>query len=236
LLKNIHTYVIEDHTILAAKADALDVTDEISSVAHKLRDVLNPDALLLLVATQQGIRLVARSTSDKVNVAAIAESMGGGGHKRAASALIRPEGSLDRAETLRYLDERFVEMVSNLDQHVNPAITVEMIMSKDPLILSPDTAVNEAHRLMQRYGYEGYPVVAEGQVVGLLNRREVDRALSHGLDLTVRSLMAAGEVKIAPDASLEELQALMAVTDWGQVPVVSPQSGEIIGIVTRTDC
>jgi tRNA nucleotidyltransferase (CCA-adding enzyme) len=235
LLKDIHTYVIEDQTILAAKADALDVKDEISSVAHKMRDVLNPDALLLLVATQQGIRLVARSTSDRINVAAIAESMGGGGHKRAASALIRPEGSLDRDETLRFLDEQFVKMVANMDKHVNPAITVAAIMSKDPLILSPDTPVQEAHRLMQRYGYEGYPVVSEGHVVGLLNRREVDRAISHGLDLAVKSLMSAGEVKIAPNASLEELQSLMATTDWGQVPVVSADTGEILGIVTRTD-
>jgi tRNA nucleotidyltransferase (CCA-adding enzyme) len=79
LMRHIQTYLIEDQTILAAKADAMDVRDEISSVAHKMRDVFNPDALLLLVATQQGIRLVARSTSDQVNVAAIAESMGGAG-------------------------------------------------------------------------------------------------------------------------------------------------------------
>ena len=235
LMKNIQTYIIQDQTILAAKADALDVKDEISSVAHKMRDVLNPDALLLLVATQQGIRLVARSTSDHVNVASIAESMGGGGHKRAASALVRPEGALNKDETLRFLDEQFSGMVSNLDQHVTPSITVEGIMSKDPLLLSPDTPVQEAHRLMQRYGYEGYPVVEDGKVVGLLNRREVDRAISHGLDLTVKSLMLAGEVKIAPNASLDELQALMGKRDWGQVPVVSPDTGEIVGIVTRTD-
>ncbi len=235
LLRSIYTYIIEDQTILAAKADAMDVKDEISSVAHKLRDVLNPDALLLMVATEQGIRLVARSTSDRVNVAAIAESMGGGGHTRAASALIRPEGSPNKDETLRFLDEQFAKMVARLDQHVQPAVNVASIMSKDPLLLTPDTPVGEAHRLMQRYGYEGYPVVEDGQVVGLLNRREVDRAINHGLDLTVKSLMAAGEVTIAPDASLDALQSLMGKTDWGQVPVVTPESGEIIGIVTRTD-
>ncbi len=235
LLRNVETYIIEDQTILAAKADALDVKDEISSVAHKLRDVLNPDALLLLVATQQGIRLVARSTSDQVNVSTIAESMGGGGHKRAASALVRPEGSLDRDETLRFLENQFSKMVADLERHISPAITVGTIMSKDPLILSPDTPVEEARRLMQRYGYEGFPVVENGHVVGLLNRREVDRAINHGLDMTVKSLMAAGEVKITPDSSLEALQNLMGKTDWGQVPVVSQETGEIIGIVTRTD-
>ena len=235
LMKNIQTYRIKDQTILAAKADATDVSDEISSVAHKMRDVLNPDALLLLVSTPQGIRLVARSTSDQVDVSTIAESMGGGGHKRASSALIRPDEHITQAQAQHYLDVYFQEMVENLGEHVQSAITVASIMSKDPLILTPDTPAREAHRLMQRYGYEGYPVVSEGDVVGLLNRREVDRAISHGLDLTVESLMAAGGVTISPEASLEELQSLMGTSGWGQVPVVSPENGEIIGIVTRTD-
>ena len=95
MLQAIQTYHVDGQTIMAAKADATDIDDEISSVAHKLRDVLNPDALLLLVSTRQGIRLVARSTNDQVNVASIAEAMGGGGHKRAASALIRPGKHMD---------------------------------------------------------------------------------------------------------------------------------------------
>jgi len=235
LMKAIQTYFIKDQTILVAKADATDVQDEISSVAHKMRSVLNPDALLLLVATPQGIRLVARSTSDQVNVSSIAESMGGGGHKRAASALIRPDEHLNQAQTQHYLDTCFENLVTNLNEYVQPSITVANIMSRDPLILSPDTPVQEAHRLMQRYGYEGYPVVSDGKVVGLLNRREVDRAISHGLDITVESLMLAGGVTISPDASLEDLQTLMGTSSWGQVPVVSPESTEIIGIVTRTD-
>ncbi len=235
LLKNIETYAIEDQTILAAKADAMDVRDEISSVAHKMRDVLNPDALLLLVSTTQGIRLVARSTSDQVEVSSIAEAMGGGGHKRAASALIRPESNLNDAQLQHFLDIQYQEMIEILKEEVKPAVTVSSLMSKDPLLLSPDTSVREAHRLMQRYGYEGYPVVSEGEVVGLLNRREVDRAIGHGLDLTVASLMFAGDVTIATDASLEALQSLMGASGWGQIPVVSPQTGEIVGIVTRTD-
>ncbi len=228
------TFPVDGQTIMACKADATDIDDEISSVAHKLRDVLNPDALLLLVSTRQGIRLVARSTNDRINVASIAEAMGGGGHKRAASALIRPEKHLSETEIQAFLDAQYQEMIASLSQHILPASAVADIMSRDPLLLAPDTPVSEAHRLMQRYGYEGYPVVAEGRVVGLLNRREVDRAISHGLDLTVGSLMDAGDIRIKPDATLEELQTMMGSTGWGQVPVVNDE-GEIIGIVTRTD-
>ena len=234
LLRAVETFTVEGQTILTAKANALDVKDEISSVAHKLRDVLNPDALLLLVATPQGIRLVARATNDRMDVSAIAEELGGGGHKRAASALIRPEGHLDEAQTLLFLDEQYRRLTSGLSKHIPSQASVGGIMSRDPLLLSPETPAEEANRLMQRYGYEGYPVVAEGKVVGLLNRREVDRAISHRLNLTVGSLMAAGTVQITPDAPLEALQSLMGSTGWGQVPVVNAD-GEVIGIVTRTD-
>jgi tRNA nucleotidyltransferase (CCA-adding enzyme) len=89
---------------------------------------------------------------------------------------------------------------------------------------------------MLRYGYEGYPVVQAGKVVGLLNRRSVDRALSHKLNKkTAASLMDAGEVSVHPEDSLEHLQRVMTETGWGQVPVVQAETGQIIGIVTRTD-
>jgi tRNA nucleotidyltransferase (CCA-adding enzyme) len=88
---------------------------------------------------------------------------------------------------------------------------------------------------MQRYGYEGYPVVDNGKVVGLLTRRAVDRALSHKLNLNAGSLMEAGEHFLKNTDTIDKLQQLMAATGWGQVPVVDAENGKIIGIVTRTD-
>jgi tRNA nucleotidyltransferase (CCA-adding enzyme) len=46
--------------------------------------------------------------------------------------------------------------------------------------------------------------------------------------------MEAGQVTVSPHESLETVQALMTVSGWGQIPVVS-NDGKIIGIVTRTD-
>jgi tRNA nucleotidyltransferase (CCA-adding enzyme) len=106
-------------------------------------------------------------------------------------------------------------------------------MSRRPHLLTPDTPVKEVATLMQRYGYEGYPVVDAGKLIGLLNRRAVDRALGHKLNLKAKDVMEAGQATITPDASLEALQQLMTETGWGQIPVV--EDGEIIGIVTRTD-
>jgi tRNA nucleotidyltransferase (CCA-adding enzyme) len=226
---------IHGHKVIVAIGDAQGMNEEISTIAHKLRDLLEPDAIFLLVTTRGGVQLVARSTSDQIDVGAVAAHFNGGGHERAAAALIRkgdrvagrvlaPEPALVQAELLRILPH-----------HTRPAIQVFQIMSRGPQVISPDTPVQEVAQRMQRYGYEGYPVVDNNNVVGLLTRRAVDRALSHKLNLTAASLMMAGNVTIQPDDSIEHLQGLMIDTGWGQIPVIHPDSKEIVGIVTRTD-
>lgn len=218
-------YHIHGHTIVIASGNAQDTDEELSSIAHKLRDLLDPDALFVLVTTRSGVQMIARSTSDHIDVAEITTEFGGGGHERAAAALIRG----------RALNDVRAELIHILPEHVHPAITVAQIMSRRPQVLAPSTPVEEAAQRMSRYGYEGYPVVKEGKVIGLLTRRAVDRALSHKLHLTAASLMEAGEVTVKPGDSLEHLQRLMTDTGWGQIPVIHPERNEIIGIVTRTD-
>jgi tRNA nucleotidyltransferase (CCA-adding enzyme) len=217
------THLINGHTLIVADGNAQHLDEELSTIAHKLRDLLDPDCLILLIITRAGIQLIARSTSDNINVAQIAAHFGGGGHSRAAAALIKDQ-SLSAVQK---------ELLQILPRHVRPAVTVAQIMSLGAQVLTPETPVEEAVQRMRRYGYEGYPVVKDGKVVGLLTRRAVDRAISHNLNLTASSLMEAGEVVVHPEDSLEQLQRLMTDTGWGQIPVVS--DGQVIGIVTRTD-
>jgi len=228
LLKSAQPLNVNGQTLIIACVEARETTDEISSVAHKLRDTLDPDGLFLLVATTEGIRLIARSNTDQINVAGIAAAFGGGGHERASAALIHPNGE-------GALEENRLKLLDLLPLHIKPAITVGQIMSRRPRLLNPNTSAQEAAQLMARYGYEGYPVVEDGEVIGLLTRRAVDRAISHKLNFNAASLMEAGKVSVHPDHSLEHLQRVMADSGWGQVPVVDPVHNEIVGIVTRTD-
>lgn len=224
------THIIHGHIIVISCGSALHMEEELSTIAHKLRDLLDPDALLLLITTRGGIQLIARSTKDTVNVAKLASHFGGGGHARAAAALIKDRDLKDVCSELKNI----------LPDYILPAVTVAQIMSHGPQVLAPETRADEAANLMQRYGYEGFPVVRSGKVVGLLTRRSVDRALAHKkslpeMSLSASSLMEAGEVTVHPGDSIESLQRRMTETGWGQIPVVDPENGKIIGIVTRTD-
>lgn len=237
LLDNAKTYHVNGHHVVIACGDASQVDEEISTLAHKLRDLLDPDALFVVVSTQDGARIVARSTSDAIDVSNITAEFGGGGHSRAAAALIRDgkgeESSSDTAKA-EVLNETCQKLLEVLPVYVQPSVTVAQLMSRGPQLLDPSTPVKEVARMMQRSGFEGYPVVEDGRVVGLLTRRAVDRAMAHRLNLTAASLMDAGEVMVRPGDSLQILQTLMTDSGWGQVPVVN-EAGEVIGIVTRTD-
>ncbi len=230
---NAESLNLQGHTIILACGDALELDEELSTIAHKLRDLLDPDALFMLVKTRSGVQMIARSTTDHIDVSAIVSRFGGGGHERASASLIRDQD----------LEQIRLDLLSILPDMVRPAITVAQIMSLEPQLLSLETSVEKADERMRRYGYEGFPVVKEEtttrgkslRIVGLLTRRSVDRALAHKHYVPISSLMQEGEVFITSDDSLENLQRLMIDTGWGQVPVVDPQSKEIIGIVTRTD-
>ncbi|GAP15257.1 tRNA nucleotidyltransferase/poly(A) polymerase [Longilinea arvoryzae] len=233
LVGTTETHHINGQNVVIAAAAAPTMTEEISSVAHKIRDLLDPDALFMLVSSSEGVRMVARSTTDQIDVSAVAGQFGGRGHERAAAALIRSKGEPDQGLSPLECVKR--DLLAMLPRFVRPSVIVGQIMSRRPMLLSPETSAQDAAILMQRYGYEGYPVVDNGRVIGLLTRRAVDRAISHHLNLTAASLMEAGEVTVSPRDPLDQLQRVMAETGWGQVPVVDPTSGEVIGIVTRTD-
>lgn len=226
LLEGAETREFHGLSVVLAGGQASGMVDEISTLAHKLRDVFDPAGLFVMVEMEGHVQLVARSTSDAVNVARIAQRLGGGGHSRAAAALIRDQS----VEGVRQ------QLLELLPEVVEPPMKVRELMSRDPHLLAPETKVEEAARRMQRSGHEGYPIVDQGGVVGLLTRRAVDRAMAHGMGRRpVSSVMEAGDLVVHPQDSVEHLQQLMIRHGWGQVPVADPTSGDIVGIVTRTD-
>jgi len=224
LLEASETIEIEGHTITVACAEVPGFDGEISTLAHKLGDLLEPSALFVLVTLDGHTQLVARSTTDDIDVSRVARHFGGGGHKRAAAALIRNRSHQMVRDELKEL----------LPRVVRPGVTVAQVMSRGVQVLSPQDTIGSAADQMRRTGHEGYPVVAEGRVIGLLTRRAVDRALQFNMaDAPVTQIMDAGSTTIGAHDSVKRLQRLMIESGWGQIPVV--EDGRIVGVVTRTD-
>jgi tRNA nucleotidyltransferase (CCA-adding enzyme) len=225
LLESVQVLNFAGQSVVVATAAAKGYVEEVSSLAHKIRELYDPAGLFVLVDLGEHLQLVARSRIDAVDVGHIADHFGGGGHSRAAAALIR-------GVPLATAREQLLDL---LEQHIHPIETVGQIMSFGVHTLSPGTTVDEAAQEMVRYGFEGFPIVdEEGQILGILSRREIDRAQRLRLgSVPVSHYMTKGNIHVTPGDSVERLQQIMTQFGVGQVPVVS--EGEIVGVVTRTD-
>ena len=224
---------VAGHTVVIAEAEAVGFREELSALASRLRDFHETDAIFMVVDLGDIIQVVARSTTDNVDVGKITAELGGGVQARAPAAPIHNADLGTHA-----IRDRIVEL---LTRHSRAAVTVGDIMSHGrPQALPPGMTVEAAAELMRRYGHEGFPVVRKRpdgseEILGVLTRREADRALNHDLGAQpISRYMRAGDVHISPDASTTELRRLMIDSNWGQIPVVDAQ-GRITGIVTRTD-
>jgi tRNA nucleotidyltransferase (CCA-adding enzyme) len=127
------------------------------------------------------------------------------------------------------------ELLALLPDLIRPQVTVRDLMSWGVRTVDAREQAAHAAEMMRRSGHEGYPVVENGRVIGLLTRHAVDRAMDHGMEhLPVEQLMNSGAITVTPDDSLETLQHIMSGMGWGQVPVTD-EGGRILGVVTRTD-
>ena len=77
---------VNGYRVVLAAAAAPGFTDELSTLAARLRDFHEPDAVFLLVDLGDVVQVVARSTTDGVDVGKVTQALGGGGHSRAAAA------------------------------------------------------------------------------------------------------------------------------------------------------
>ncbi len=228
-VRSLRPQTIEGYTVMVGGQRVAQVPSEIRSVAHRLMDTFDPTALFLVIQSPEMTNVVARSRDDAVDVGAIARTLGGGGHVRAAAAVLH-DG--------RPLEAIVEQLLQQAAAHIRASDRIERVrdlMSHGAQAFQAEQRLVEIAPLTHRLGHEGYPVLDGARVVGVLNRREVDRALEHALtELRVRDVMVSGDVALRPEATLTELEKKMVQADIGQVPVIDGE-GRLLGIVTRTD-
>ena len=113
------------------------------------------------------------------------------------------------------------------------------IMSKTPSVVTPDTSVQDAARMMQTEDVGVLPVVdAAGsrQLVGLVTDRDIAiRVVAEGrTGATVRDAMTSDPKSCKPDDSVRDVMAVMSSEKVRRVPIVD-ESGAIVGIISQAD-
>jgi len=224
LLVSAERYNINGIKFLIAEADLDQFVGGLDLLTHKLVDFANLEAVFTVVKMDGCVHVVARSSVPEVSVQDILGMLGGGGHPAAASAVIKNSQVADVVKLL----------LAAIRQKVKPPVSVADIMSSPVKTVAPETVIEEAGRIMLRYGHTGLPVIKNEQVVGVISRRDVEKAVHHGLGhAPVKGFMTGSLVSVGPEATVAAVRELMIEHDIGRLPVL--QEGKLVGIVSRTD-
>ena len=123
------------------------------------------------------------------------------------------------------------------------------LMTESVRTIRETDRVGEACELLTTLGIRHLPVVNDdGEVTGMLSDRDV-RTLGVGLvgngsaaeewkarfDRPVSALMSANVTTIEPSADILEVVDLMLEEQIGALPVVDPETSDLVGIVSYVD-
>ena len=106
-------------------------------------------------------------------------------------------------------------------------------MILDPVTISPDQTIRDAHELMARYRISGIPVTKSKKLVGILTNR--DLRFETRLDLKVSQVMKRDKLVTAPEGtSLEKAREILHEHRIEKLPVVN-KHGDLKGLITIKD-
>lgn len=179
---------------------------------------------LVLIGRARG-RTAAKGDRRGIDFNELFSPLGGGGHPTAASVTyVSADPEAD-----------FQQLLSHLRDQIPPVPVARDLMSSPVRTILPSTRIQEAQRILLRYGHSGLSVVnSDGKLVGVISRRDIDLALHHGFGhAPVKGYMTTQVKTIAPTTPLPDLEALMVTYDIGRLPVL--EDDQLVGVVTRTD-
>lgn len=113
--------------------------------------------------------------------------------------------------------------------------TVKEIMSAEPMILAPESTLAEAIELLARHNCGAAPVIADGEMIGIISELELldvlfDSALR---DSPVSEFMSRQVRTIAEGDSLGHAAHMFALYGIRRLPVL--RDGRLVGIISRRD-
>jgi len=214
---------VQGMDILIATGEENDYIEGLDVITYRLGELEPADATFTVVSMEGKANIVARSRNSGIKVNDILAALGGRGHDKAASAVIKqPTGLVAEA------------ILERCQQLCRPALLASDIMSSPVKSVNSSMNIEEAGRLMLRYGHTGMPVVEDEQMVGIISRRDVDKARLHNLGhAPVKGFMSRNIVSLPPTTPVSEVQRVMVEKDIGRIPIL--ERGRVVGIISRTD-
>jgi CBS domain-containing protein len=122
------------------------------------------------------------------------------------------------------------------------------VMTPDPITVTPEATLAEVWDLMRDADVRHVPVVQAGALIGMVSDRDLASldvarvlttdgadALRRALATPVVTIMSSDTISVEMEDDLEDVVELMLEHKVGAIPVVRPDTRDVMGIVSYID-
>ena len=200
--------------------------EEAAFVVHRWIEIFEIAVGAVLLVHPPHINLILRSRLPGLHIGRVAQRFGGGGHPTAASARVTGMMPVELRETL--LETLAVEMP--------PPATAIDIAVRTIFSVDDTNSVEETKNRINHLRVNALPIrdSATGELVGLVTRQILDRALSHRMDdRPVSSVMQPELPMVSAATPLDDLRDIFLERSYRFVVV--EDAGRPAGIITRME-
>ncbi|MCE4613235.1 MAG: CBS domain-containing protein [Desulfurococcales archaeon] len=119
-------------------------------------------------------------------------------------------------------------------------LLVRDVMSTPPVVISPVSSIKEAAKTMVDKGIGSLLVVDNrGRLIGIVTKTDIVReVVARGMspsEVKVGDIMTRNPYYVMADATLKEAASLMGSYLIGHLPVLEPETGKPVGVISMRD-
>ncbi len=136
-----------------------------------------------------------------------------------------------KADSPAHMEEMSVDILKNIEVR-EAMLPAERVMS-----VNPDNTILEIIDLIEKTGHMGFPVVENGELIGIITFQDAERVpIDDRRTTKVADVMTRDIVVTYPDENLEQALIKLIQRDVGRLPVVERgNEKKLVGLITRSD-
>jgi tRNA nucleotidyltransferase (CCA-adding enzyme) len=227
VLNGLSYSTIHGHQVITCYNEIDSETEGLGAVVEKVFEVEGQDLFLAVFhfPKRKKSLIIGRNQKNSIDLGEVLSVFGGGGHPKAASAMIKHEdGSLV-----------YQKLLEQLELLLAPAVMAGEIMSSPVHVVEEDASLMDASMFLEEKGHTGIPVVnREEELTGFITLRDIMKGRrAEQMHAPVKAYMSRNLITVSPGQTVREVEELLFENNIGHLPVLS--EGRLKGIITRTD-